>query len=76
MISDDYVCRRYIVGWLHILSPTAAMFFIAAPVVLSALASTALSAPYVPKGGLGTNSTPPVYNPMSDFDYQSLVRNF
>ncbi|KAI0665908.1 Rds1 protein, partial [Trametes maxima] len=29
-------------------------------------------APYTPSGGLGTNSTPPVYQPMSDFDYQSL----
>lgn len=51
------------------------MFQLTVPVVLSALASTALAAPYVPKGGLGTNSTPPVYNPMSDFDVQSLVSN-
>lgn len=29
-------------------------------------------APYVPAGGLGTNSTP-VYNAKSDFDYESLV---
>lgn len=29
-------------------------------------------APYVPYGGLGTNSTP-VYNAKSDFDYESLV---
>ncbi|KAI0692744.1 Rds1 protein [Cerioporus squamosus] len=48
------------------------MFSLANPIVLSALASAALAAPYVPKGGLGTNSTPPVYNPMSDFDVQSL----
>lgn len=42
---------------------------------LSALAFASLvsCAPYTPKGGLGTNSTPPVYHPASDFDFQSLV---
>jgi hypothetical protein len=30
-------------------------------------------APYVPNGGIGTNSTP-VYNAKSDFDYESLVK--
>ncbi|THU93646.1 Rds1 protein, partial [Dendrothele bispora CBS 962.96] len=29
-------------------------------------------APFTPPGGLGTNSTPPVYAPMSEFDFQSL----
>ena len=29
--------------------------------------------PYVPEGGLGTNSTPPYYHPLSDFDFQSIV---
>ncbi|KAJ7575501.1 Rds1 protein [Mycena floridula] len=29
-------------------------------------------APFTPAGGLGTNSTPPVYSPMSDFDFQSM----
>lgn len=29
-------------------------------------------APYVPAGGLGTNTTP-IYNVQSDFDYESLV---
>ncbi|KAF5341905.1 hypothetical protein D9611_001971 [Ephemerocybe angulata] len=28
--------------------------------------------PYTPEGGLGTNSTPPEYIPLSDFDFQSL----
>ncbi|KAJ7290166.1 Rds1 protein [Mycena rebaudengoi] len=28
--------------------------------------------PFTPSGGLGTNSTPPVYAPMSDFDFQSM----
>jgi len=39
---------------------------------LFALISLAKCAPYTPKGGLGTNSTPPVYAPQSDFDFQSL----
>ncbi|KJA16414.1 hypothetical protein HYPSUDRAFT_147726 [Hypholoma sublateritium FD-334 SS-4] len=30
------------------------------------------AAPYTPSGGLGTNSTPPVYQPLSDFDFQSI----
>ncbi|KAJ7107240.1 Rds1 protein [Mycena crocata] len=29
-------------------------------------------APFTPAGGLGTNSTPPVYKPLSDFDFQSM----
>ncbi|KAJ7891373.1 Rds1 protein [Mycena olivaceomarginata] len=29
-------------------------------------------APFTPAGGLGTNGTPPVYSPMSDFDFQSM----
>ncbi|KAG7086241.1 hypothetical protein E1B28_002212 [Marasmius oreades] len=32
----------------------------------------AQSQPFTPSGGLNTNSTPPVYAPMSDFDFQSL----
>ncbi|KAI0355739.1 hypothetical protein OH77DRAFT_309094 [Trametes cingulata] len=28
--------------------------------------------PFTPAGGLGTNSTPPVYRPLSDFDLHSL----
>lgn len=29
--------------------------------------------PYTPAGGIGTNNTvPPVYNPLSDFDFQSI----
>jgi hypothetical protein len=31
-------------------------------------------APFTPAGGVGTGSTPPVYHPASDFDFQSLVR--
>lgn len=31
-------------------------------------------APFTPSGGLGTNATPPVYAPLSDFDFQSMVR--
>ena len=34
--------------------------------------TTALN--FQPSGGLGTNSTPPFYHPLSDFDFQSLVR--
>ena len=49
------------------------MIRIAVPLVLSALSSLAFSMPFTPKGGLGTNSTPPVYRPLSDFDRQSLV---
>ncbi|OSC97445.1 Rds1 protein [Trametes coccinea BRFM310] len=45
------------------------MLRLALPLVLSAVA---LAAPFTPSGGLGTNSTPPVYQPMSDFDFQSL----
>lgn len=30
--------------------------------------------PYTPVGGLGTNSTPPKYVALSDFDFQSFVR--
>ncbi|KIK71562.1 hypothetical protein GYMLUDRAFT_66753 [Collybiopsis luxurians FD-317 M1] len=33
---------------------------------------TSLPTPFTPPGGLGTNSTPPVYTPLSDFDFQSL----
>jgi len=43
--------------------------------IIAALALSTLSfaaPPYTPKGGLGTNSTPPVYHPASDFDFQSL----
>ncbi|KAL0952122.1 hypothetical protein HGRIS_008750 [Hohenbuehelia grisea] len=32
----------------------------------------AAAPPFTPSGGLGTNSTPPKYVPMSDFDFQSL----
>ncbi|KAH9859106.1 Rds1 protein [Lenzites betulinus] len=48
------------------------MFSLTVPFVLASVARLALGAPYTPTGGLGTNSTPPVYQPMSDFDYQSL----
>ncbi|KAF5377113.1 hypothetical protein D9757_008788 [Collybiopsis confluens] len=34
--------------------------------------SAATATPFTPVGGLGTNSTPPVYAPLSDFDFQSL----
>ncbi|KAI0630097.1 Rds1 protein [Trametes polyzona] len=49
------------------------MFRLAIPFALSAIARVAVGMPYMPSGGLGTNSTPPVYQPMSDFDYQSLA---
>lgn len=41
----------------------------------AALASSVLGAsqPFTPAGGLGTNSTPPKYIALSDFDYQSLA---
>ena len=45
-----------------------------AVVALSAVLPLALGASFTPSGGLGTNSAPPVYHPMSDFDRQSLVR--
>ncbi|KAF5368957.1 hypothetical protein D9758_003061 [Tetrapyrgos nigripes] len=47
---------------------------VAAKVIPSALAAPAAPAqqPFTPAGGLGTNSTPPVYAPLSDFDFQSL----
>ncbi|KAI8993864.1 Rds1 protein [Trametes punicea] len=48
------------------------MFLLSLPLVLSAIARLALGAPFTPPGGLGTNSTPPVYQPLSDFDFQSL----
>ncbi|KAI0369661.1 Rds1 protein [Pilatotrama ljubarskyi] len=48
------------------------MFRLALPLAISAVAHVAFGAPYTPSGGLGTNSTPPMYAPMSDFDYQSL----
>ncbi|KAL0567682.1 hypothetical protein V5O48_014317 [Marasmius crinis-equi] len=35
-------------------------------------APTTAQMPFQPPGGLGTNSTPPVYAPMSDFDFQSI----
>ncbi|KAI0645960.1 Rds1 protein [Trametes meyenii] len=48
------------------------MFSLSLLLALSAIAHIALGAPYTPSGGLGTNSTPPAYKPLSDFDYQSL----
>ncbi|KAJ7237702.1 hypothetical protein B0H12DRAFT_1204339 [Mycena haematopus] len=39
---------------------------------LAVVHAAANPAPFTPAGGLGTNSTPPVYTPMSDFDFQSL----
>ncbi|CDO72486.1 hypothetical protein BN946_scf184980.g27 [Trametes cinnabarina] len=45
------------------------MLRLALPLVLSAVV---LAAPFTPSGGLGTNSTPPIYQPLSDFDFQSL----
>ena len=36
--------------------------------------SSSLPLPYTPSGGFGTNGSQPVYAPLSDFDYQSLVR--
>ncbi|KAI0369662.1 Rds1 protein [Pilatotrama ljubarskyi] len=36
------------------------------------LANAAAIQPYLPPGGLGTNSTPPIYRPLSDFDLHSL----
>ncbi|KAJ4495920.1 Rds1 protein [Lentinula edodes] len=43
-------------------------FSLAAP----APSTSATAAPFTPSGGLGTNSSPPVYSPLSDFDFQSL----
>ncbi|KAF8155854.1 Rds1 protein [Crassisporium funariophilum] len=43
---------------------------LASLVSLAAVVSAA--PPFTPAGGLGTNSTPPVYAPLSDFDFQSL----
>ncbi|KAI0744232.1 Rds1 protein [Daedaleopsis nitida] len=48
------------------------MFALTAAVVFAAVAHVAVAAPYTPAGGLGTNSTPPEYHPLSDFDRQSL----
>lgn len=48
------------------------MLRLALPIVLAAVTRGALGAPYTPSGGLGFNSTP-LYQPMSDFDFQSLV---
>ncbi|KAI0746048.1 Rds1 protein [Earliella scabrosa] len=48
------------------------MLSLATSALLAALAPRVLGAPFTPSGGLGTNSTPPVYQPLSDFDRQSL----
>ncbi|KAH9895085.1 Rds1 protein [Cubamyces lactineus] len=48
------------------------MMFLSAPFAVAAVALVASAAPYTPSGGLGTNSTPPEYHPLSDFDFQSL----
>ncbi|KAI0949269.1 hypothetical protein AcW1_008933 [Taiwanofungus camphoratus] len=40
--------------------------------LLGALVEFVLSAPFTPNGGLDTNSSSPVYQPLSDFDFQSL----
>ncbi|KZT10694.1 uncharacterized protein LAESUDRAFT_692951 [Laetiporus sulphureus 93-53] len=40
--------------------------------VLAAGALIAAAAPYSPPGGLDVNNTNPIYQPLSDFDYQSL----
>jgi len=45
---------------------TSSSFASGAPV------ATATVLPFTPAGGIGTNSTPPVYAPLSDFDFQSL----
>lgn len=37
--------------------------------------STNTSQPFTPEGGLGTNGSLPVYAPLSDFDFQSIVRS-
>ncbi|KAI0630098.1 ferritin-like domain-containing protein [Trametes polyzona] len=39
---------------------------------VAAVASITYALPFTPAGGLGTNSTPPVYRPLSDFDLHSL----
>ncbi|KAJ7066203.1 Rds1 protein [Mycena amicta] len=41
-------------------------------VIAAAAVATATVAPFTPAGGIGTNSTPPVYSPLSDFDFQSM----
>ncbi|KAF5326773.1 hypothetical protein D9619_004478 [Psilocybe cf. subviscida] len=43
-----------------------------APQPSSSQSSGNSSMPYTPTGGLGTNSTPPEYHPLSDFDFQSI----
>ena len=45
--------------------------------LLASLLNVARTAyvPYVPKGGIETNSTSPVYHALSDFDWQSIVRD-
>ncbi|OJT05783.1 Protein rds1 [Trametes pubescens] len=48
------------------------MLRLALPFALAAVTRGAFGAPYTPSGGLGFNSTP-VYQPMSDFDFQSLA---
>ncbi|PCH43411.1 hypothetical protein WOLCODRAFT_75866 [Wolfiporia cocos MD-104 SS10] len=42
------------------------------PLIAGVCAELALALPYTPVGGLDTNSSSPVYQPLSDFDYQSL----
>ena len=46
--------------------------------LLASLLNVARTAyvPYIPEGGIETNSTSPVYHALSDFDWQSIVRDF
>ncbi|KAF7773204.1 hypothetical protein Agabi119p4_5371 [Agaricus bisporus var. burnettii] len=53
---------------LLVLLSGAHIFGAAKPV----MAQENMTEPFKPSGGLGTNSTPPEYVPMSDFDFQSL----
>ena len=47
---------------------------VAWPTATTTPTTTTTALNFQPSGGLGTNSTPPFYHPLSDFDFQSLVR--
>ncbi|CCM01932.1 uncharacterized protein FIBRA_04005 [Fibroporia radiculosa] len=48
------------------------MYFLALPLLTGVFAKVVSAAPFTPTGGLDTNSSSPVYQPLSDFDFQSL----
>ncbi|KIJ94209.1 hypothetical protein K443DRAFT_642254 [Laccaria amethystina LaAM-08-1] len=57
--------------WIPILAAALAGLAVAWPTTTTTTpTTTALN--FQPSGGLGTNSTPPFYHPLSDFDFQSL----